>query len=53
MKITDFNLLNIDVYDGEDLIYSGTSEEAPDELKNKQIKIDKMDGKKLKIRIVK
>ena len=52
MKITEFNLLEIDVYDGDKLVYNGMCEDAPDELKNKEIRIEKMQGKKLIIKIV-
>lgn len=52
MTIKDFNLLEIDVYDGENLVYSGKCEEAPEELKQKQIKIDGNEGKKLIIKLM-
>ena len=52
MTIKEFNLLQIVVYDGEEIIYSGTSENAPVELKEKQIKIEGIDGKVLKIKLV-
>lgn len=52
MTIREFNLLIIDVYDGEKLVYSGKCEEAPEDLKNKQIIIDKIEGKKLIIKLV-
>ena len=50
MKITDLNLLEIDLYDGDKIIYSGMCNEAPDELKELKIKIDRIDGKKLILR---
>lgn len=53
MTIKDFNLLEIDVYDGDKIIYSGKCEEASDDLKSKQIKIKGIDGKKLIIELVK
>lgn len=52
MTIKEFNLLNIIVYDKENIIYSGTSEEAPEDLKEKQIKIDGIEGKTLKVKLV-
>ena len=52
MKITDLNLLEVDIYDGEKITYSGMCNEAPDILKEKQIKIDRIDGKKLIIKTV-
>lgn len=52
MTIKEFNLLQIIVYDGEEIIYKGASEDAPEELKEKQIKIEGIDGKNLKIKLV-
>lgn len=52
MTIREFNLLKIEVYDGDSIIYSGMSEDVPEELKDRQIKIEKMDGKVLKIKLV-
>ena len=46
MTIKDFNLLEIDVFDGENLIYNGMCENAPEELKNRQVQIQKIDAKK-------
>ena len=47
MKIKEFNLLEIAVYDGEQLIYDGMSEDVPEDLKNQSIQIVGIDGKKL------
>jgi hypothetical protein len=52
MTIKEFNLLEIDVYEGEKLIYNGMCENAPDELKNRQIKIEGNEGKKLIIKLI-
>lgn len=52
MTIREFNLLKIEVYDEDNVIYSGMSEDVPEELKDRQIKIEKMDGKILKIKLV-
>ena len=54
MTIKDFNLLDLDVYDEENknIVYSGMCENAPEELKQKQIKILGMDGKKLIIKLI-
>lgn len=52
MTIKDFNLLEIDVFDGENLIYNGMCENAPEELKNRQVQIQKIDAKKLIIKLV-
>lgn len=47
MTIKEFNLLEIDVYDGENKVYTGMCEDAPEELKTKQIKILKNENKKV------
>jgi hypothetical protein len=52
MTIKEFNLLEIDVYSGDELIYSGMSENVPEELKSRQIKIDGNEGKKLIIKLI-
>lgn len=52
MTIKEFNLLQIAVYDGENVIYTGMCNEAPEELKEKQIKIEGIEGKVLKIKLV-
>ena len=52
MTIKEFNLLQIEVYDGENIIYDGMCNEAPEELKEKQIKIEGMEGKILKVKLV-
>lgn len=53
MTIKDFNLLEIDVYDGDQIVYSGMCENASDELKSRQIKIKGNDGKKILIELIK
>ena len=52
MTIKEFNLLEIIVYDNEKEIYRGMCEDAPDELKNRQIKIEGNEGKALKIKLI-
>ena len=47
MKVNEFNLLEIDIFNGENLVYSGMSENVPEELKNTHIKITGIDGKKV------
>ncbi len=47
MTIKEFNLLEIDVYDGDKKIYTGMCEDAPEELKKKQIKILRNESKKI------
>lgn len=53
MTIKEFRLLKISVFDGEKEIYSGMCEDAPDNLKDEQIKIEGMENKTLKVKIVK
>ncbi len=52
MTIKEFNLLEIDVYDGENKIYTGMCENAPEELRTKQIKILRNESKKLVIQLI-
>ena len=47
MKISEFNLLEIDVYDGDKLIFNGKVENAPEDLKEKHVKITSIEGKKV------
>ncbi len=47
MKISEFNLLEIDIFDGDNLIYNGMSENVPEELKEEHVKIIGIDGKKV------
>ncbi len=52
MTIKEFNLLEIDVYDGDKKIYTGMCEDAPEELKKKQITILRNESKKLVVQLV-
>lgn len=52
MTIKDFNLLEIDVYEGENIVYSGMSEDTPEEIKSRQIKIKGNDGKKILVELL-
>ena len=52
MKISDFNLLKIDVFDGDKLIYNGMSENVPEDLKQAHIKIEGIDGKKVITKLI-
>lgn len=51
MKIADLRLLEIDVMNGENIIYNGKCEEAPEELQNAPIEVIKMDGKTLILKL--
>lgn len=52
MTIREFNLLEIDVYNGDNLIFNGMCENAPDDLKQKQIKILRNENKKLIVKLI-
>ncbi len=52
MTIKEFNLLELEVYQNDELIYQGMSENVPEDLKEKQIKIEKLDGKKIIVKIL-
>ena len=51
MKIADLRLLEIDVMNGENIIYKGKCEEAPEELQTAPIEVVKMEGKKLILKL--
>ena len=52
MKISELRLLEIDVYNGEELIFNGRVEDAPDDLKQRNIIITQIDGKKVITKLV-
>lgn len=52
MTIKEFNLLKIRVFNDENIVYEGMCEDAPEDLKKKQIKIDGIDGKIVKIKLI-
>ena len=52
MTLKEFRLLHIAVFDGDKELYNGMSEDAPQELLDKQIKIEGMEDKILKVKIV-
>ena len=52
MTIKEFNLLEIDIYDGDKQVYTGMCEDAPEELKKKQIKILRNESKKLVVELI-
>ena len=52
MTIKEFHLLDIIVYENGKEIYKGKSEEAPEELKSKEIKIDGLDDKTLLVSLL-
>ncbi|MBB1553669.1 MAG: hypothetical protein HG453_005770 [Clostridiales bacterium] len=53
MNCKEFNLLQLDIYDGDNLIFSGMSEDVPENIKSLPIKINGIDGKKLIVELVK
>ncbi len=52
MTVNDFNLLEIDIYDGDELVYSGMSKNIPEELRKRDIQITGNDGKKLIVKFI-
>lgn len=52
MTIKEFNLLEIEIFEGEKSIYKGMCEDVPEDLKQRQIKIDGNDGKIIKVKLV-
>lgn len=52
MTLKEFNLLKIELYDGNNLIYAGTSNDVPEELKQRQIKIEGINDKTVKVKLV-
>ena len=53
MNCNEFNLLQLDIYDGDKLIFSGISEKVPENIKSLPIKINGIDGKKLIVELIK
>ncbi len=52
MTIKEFHLLDIIIYENGKEIYHGKSEDAPEELKGKQIKIEKIQDKSLEVSVI-
>ena len=52
MTIKEFKLLHISVLDGDKEVYNGMSEDTPQELLDKQIKIEGMEDKVLRVKII-
>ena len=53
MTTKEFHLLKLKVYDGDNVIYEGMSEDVPKEISEMQIEVDKLVEKTLIVRIVK
>ena len=53
MNCNEFNLLQLDIYDCDNLIFSGISEEVPENIRSLPIKINGIDGKKLIVELIK
>lgn len=51
MTINDFNLLEIDIFENGNLVYSGMSEDVPEEYRKRNVQITGNDGKKLIIEL--
>ena len=52
MTIREFRLLTVNIFSKGELIYSGEVEAAPEELKDKQVKIRKLDNKTLIVDLI-
>ncbi len=52
MTTKEFHLLKLKVYDGDNVIFEGMSEDVPKEISDKQIEIDKLEEKTLVVKIV-
>ena len=53
MTTKEFHLLKLRVYDGEDIIFEGMSEDVPEDISNKQIVVDQIVDKVLVVKISK
>jgi hypothetical protein len=49
----EFHLLKLRVYDGDNVIYEGMSEDVPEDISNKQIVVDQIVDKVLVVKISK
>ena len=52
MTIKEFRLLTVNIFSKDELVYSGEVEAAPEELKDKQVKIRKLDNKTLIVDLI-
>lgn len=52
MTIKEFKLLHISVWENDKELYNGMSEDAPQELLEKQIQIEGMEDKIMKVKII-
>jgi hypothetical protein len=52
MTIREFRLLTVNIFSKDELVYSGEVEAAPEELKDKQVKIRKLDNKTLIVDLI-
>ena len=53
MTIKEFHLLNLRIYDGDNVIFEGMSEDVPKEISDMQIEVDRLVDKTLVVKIVK
>ena len=53
MTTKEFHLLKLRVYDGDNVIYEGMSEDVPEDISNKQIVVDQIVDKVLVVKISK
>lgn len=52
MTINDLKLLDVKVYDGENIIYEGKCEDAPEDIAKKSINVIKLHGTKMEVSII-
>lgn len=52
MTTKEFHLLNLRIYDGDNIIFEGMSEDVPEEIRERQIEVDKLVDKTLVVKIV-
>ena len=53
MTINDLKLLNVKVYDGENIIYEGKCEDVPEEISKLSIEVLNLHGTIMEVRIIK
>ena len=53
MTINDLKLLEVKVYDGENVVYEGKCEDAPEEINKLSIEVLNLHGTIMEVRIIK
>ncbi len=52
MKLDDIRLVSIDLYDGDNLVYTGKIEETPEEYKNRHVEFKEFKDKKMVLKLI-